>query len=120
MQVMTRVKLVLTETPQTGVPGAKVALYDRDHTNPDDFLGTGVTDDQGEVLFTYDSSAFADNEDGPDWSMASLPDLYVIVYNAAGEEVLNTRQQTVDDQLPRRLMVSIDRDLAQRHGLLQA
>ena len=119
MQIMTRVKLVLAEAPNTGVPGAKISLYDRDVANPDDLLGTGITDANGEVLFTYDSSVFMDDEDGPEWSMASLPDLYVVVYSAAGEEVLNTREQTVDDQLPRRLTVSIGRELAAKHRLLQ-
>ncbi len=120
MQIMTRVKLVVAETPRVGVPGAKLSLYDRDQENPDDLLATGITDAQGEVVFTYDSAAFTDNEDGPEWSMASLPDLYVVVYNAAGEEVLNTRSQTVDDQLPRVLIVSIGRELAEQHGLLRA
>ncbi|MFN8481875.1 MAG: hypothetical protein U0768_02305 [Anaerolineae bacterium] len=118
MEIMTRVKLVLADSPKTGVPGAKVSLYDKDVTNPDDYLGTGMTDDKGEVLFTYDSSTFVDNEDGPEWSIASLADLYVIVYDASGAEVLNTREQTVDDTMPARLVVPIERSLAEKHGLL--
>lgn len=118
MEIMTRVKLVLTDSPKTGVPGATISLYDKDVTNPDDLLGTGVTDDNGEVLFTYDSAAFVDDEDGPEWSIASLADLYVIVRDAAGAEVLNTREQAVDDKLPARLVVSIERSLAEKHRLL--
>ncbi|MFN8470907.1 MAG: hypothetical protein U0822_01695 [Anaerolineae bacterium] len=120
MEIMTRVKLVLADAPKTGIPGVKMSLFDKDVTNPDDYLGAGVTDENGEVLFAYDSSAFVDSEDGPEWSIASLADLFVVVYDASGAEVLNTRDQTVDDKLPARLVISIDRTLAEKHGLLQS
>jgi len=53
MLLTTRVKLVLSSSPGTGIPGVKVSLYDRDIQDEDDFLATAVTDDQGEIFFSF-------------------------------------------------------------------
>ena len=118
MLLTTRVKLVLAETPTVGLPNVKVALFDQDIDDEDDPLGTGVTDAQGEFLFAYDSSLYTDAEDKDDWTIASLPDLYVIAYDAQGQEVVNTREQTRRDKLPKLLTVPVSRALAEAHGLL--
>lgn len=120
MVLATRVRVVLAETPRVGLPGVKVALYDRDVLSSDDHLGAGVTDAQGEYVFRYDSALFTDSEDGPDWKIASLPDLYVVVYDASGAEVHNTRADALENQLPKLITVPIPRALAQEHGLLPA
>lgn len=52
MLLTTRVKLVLSSSPGTAIPGVKVSLYDRDIQNEDDFLATAVTDDHGEIYFS--------------------------------------------------------------------
>lgn len=119
MLLTTRVRVVLAETPNLPLLGVQVALYDRDEGDADDHLGDGVTDDRGEILFSYDSDAYTDAEDKDDWRASSLPDLYVIVTDADGQVVLNTRDQALQDQLPRRLTVPIPRALAEQHGLLR-
>jgi hypothetical protein len=120
MVLATRVRVVLAETPHVGLSGVRVALYDRDVLSADDHLGSGVTDARGEYVFSYNSDLFTDSEDGPDWKIASLPDLYVIVYNAAGAEVFNQRAQALEDQLPKLISITIPRALALEHGLLSA
>ena len=114
----TRVKLVLAETPETVLPGVRVALYDRDEHDQDDFLAEGVTDVQGEIFFSFQAYQYADLEDQPEWSIESLPDLYVVVYDAQDRQVLSTRQQTQTDRTPLLLTVPVKRELAQQHGLV--
>lgn len=117
MVLATRVKVVLADSG-AALSGVKIALYDRDVLSADDHLGTGVTDAKGEFVFGYDSYQFEDSEDGPDWKIASLPDLYVVVYDATGSEVLNQRSQALENKLPAVITVSIPRALAEQHGLL--
>jgi hypothetical protein len=117
MVLATRVKVVLAESG-AGLPGVKIALYDRDVLSTDDHLGTGVTDARGEFVFSYDSQQFSDSEDGPDWKIASLPDLYVVVSDATGAEVLNQRSKALEDQLPKLITVAIPRALAEQHQLI--
>lgn len=57
MILAVRIKLVIAETPGILLPEVKVALYDRDQTSMDDFLGTGVTDERGEVRIAFGSEA---------------------------------------------------------------
>ncbi len=69
MILATRIALVVAETPEIPLPGVKVALYDRDEHSMDDFLGTGVTDEKGEVRIAYESEAYNDEEDLPLWKL---------------------------------------------------
>lgn len=118
MLLTTRVKLVLAESPTVGLAGVKVALFDQDIHDEDDLLGSGVTDAKGEYLFAYDSSLYTDTEDKDDWTIASLPDLYVVVYDGSGQVVLTTREQTRQDKLPKLLTIPISRELAEQRHLL--
>ena len=43
----------------------------------DDYLGTGITDEKGEVPIAFESDAYTDEDDLPLWKVDSLPDLYV-------------------------------------------
>ena len=113
MLLTTRMKLVLEDAPETPVSGVKVALYDRDEGDPDDFLDSGVTDDGGEIPFRFDSSRYTDKEDSPSWRLESLPDLYIKIFNAQGEEVYSTRTNTMQDKLPKRFTVTIGREQAE-------
>ena len=112
MLLTTRVKLVLSSSPGTGIPGVKVSLYDRDIQDEDDFLATAVTDDQGEIFFSFDS------EEKDLWRLESLPDLYVKVYDARGQVVLSTKSETLDDKLPKLITIPISQELVEKHGLM--
>ena len=118
MLLTTRVKLVLAEAPDTGIPGVKVSLYDRDIHDEDDWLGTDTTDDQGEILFIFESEQYTDAEDQPEWRIDSLPDLFVIVYDAQDQVVFSTRSEALQNNLPRRYVVEVSRELAEKHGLM--
>lgn len=118
MLLTARVRLVLEGSPEVRIPGVKVALYDRDIGDEDDPLGEDLTDDVGEILFGFEFDVYTDAEDRDMWRISSLPDLYVIVYDAAGEVVLSTRSQTRVDKLPRLFTVEVSRDLAEAHGLI--
>ena len=118
MQLFTRVRLVLAEPSAAPLPGVRLSLYDYDSDGRDDHLGDGVTDDQGEVVIGYTTDQYVDAEDGPDWSIKSFPDLYVIVYDAAGQVALNTRDRVRQDEMPRVLVVEMPRAVAEQHGLL--
>jgi len=118
MLLTTRVKLVLAEASESALAGVKVALYDRDLQDEDDLLGIGVTDDSGEVLFAFDSEKYTDAEDQPSWRVDALPDLYVLVYDKEDQALLSTRAQTQENKLPKRLVIPIDRELAEDYGLI--
>jgi hypothetical protein len=118
MFMTTRMKLVLDEKPERPLSAVKVALYDRDEAGPDDYLDSGVTDPQGEVLFKFDSDQYTDAEDNPSWRLDSMPDLYVVVYDAQGRKVWTTRSQVVRDKLPKRFTINISRVLAEEFGLI--
>lgn len=120
MLLTTRVRVVLAEDSSVRMPGVRVTLYDRDEGDPDDRLGDGMTDERGEILFSYDSAAYTDSEDKDDWRISSLPDLYVVVTAADGQTVLNLRDQALQNQLPRLITVPVPRALAEQHGLLRA
>jgi hypothetical protein len=89
MILAVRIKLVVAETPEIPLPGAKVALYDRDERSMDDFLGTGVTDEKGEVRIAFESEAYTDEEDLPLWKLDSLP----LVPLAHAQNALVTHRQ---------------------------
>ena len=118
MQLFTRIRLVLAEPTATRLPGVRVSLYDYDSDGHDDPLGDGVTDAQGEVAIGYTTDQYVDSEDGPDWSIKSFPDLYVVVYDAAGQVAINTRDRVRPDEMPRVLVVEVPRAVAEQHGLL--
>ena len=118
MVLTTRVKLVLSSSPATGIPGVKVSLFDRDIQDEDDFLATAVTDDQGEIFFSFDSDQYTDAEEQELWRLESLPDLYVKVYDAYGQVVLSTRSETHEDKLPKLITVPISQELVEKHGLM--
>ena len=117
MILATRVKLVLAENPANGLEGIKVSLYDRDIGDPDDLLGTDITDENGEILFSYDSSLFMDEDDLPDWKIESLPDLFIVVYSNKEEIVLSTRSEVVSDKLQRIITVPVSQALVDQYGL---
>ncbi len=119
MILVVRVRLVIKEDPSKLLPGVKLALYDRDKTNEDDFLASGVTGEKGEARLVFDSEQYTDQEDQPAWRLDSMPDLFVIVYNQQGEEIYSTRDQTVEDRLPDVIVVGLPEELADRHHLLQ-
>ena len=118
MLLTTRVRLVLEEAPEMVLPGVKVSLYDRDIQDEDDLLGTEVTDAKGEALFAFDSDLYTDAEDQPEWRLESLPDFYVVIYDAQGRVVLSTRAETLRDNLPRLFTVPISRELVEKHKLV--
>lgn len=118
MLLTTRVRLVVAESPTTAIPGIKVELYDRDLNDQDDLLAMAVSDEQGEILFSYNSEEYTDAEDQELWRLESLPDLYVIVYDAHNQVVLSTRSQTQEDRLPKLITIPISQVLVDQHGLI--
>lgn len=111
MHYSTIVKLVSADNPQQGIAGVKVSLFDRDTFTPDDLLGTGTTDEAGEVRFDYSSSKFVDLDDKV---MGIFPELYIMAYDQAGERVVSTRSQSVDNTPRKRIMVPLPAALVAR------
>ena len=118
MILVVRVKLILAVNPARALPGVQLKLYDRDELDPDDYLGAAVTDESGEARFVFDSEQYTDREDQPSWRLESMPDLFVVVFDNHGEEVLSTREQVVADDLPDQITVAVPTSLAQQHGLI--
>lgn len=94
-----------------GITGAKVSLFDRDAFTPDDLLGTGTTDANGEVRFEYTSDQFVDIDDKLG---GVFPELYAVVYDAAGQVVVSTKEDTVDNTPRKYMTVTVPADLAGR------
>lgn len=117
MKLMMRVQLVLDENRKQVLPNVKVSLYDRDWKSEDDLLGTDVTDAKGEIYFQFDEKKYKDDEDGPDWRIESLPDLYVNVYDAQDKVVYSTRDVVKRDKFPQLLVVPIPRAIVEQHKL---
>jgi hypothetical protein len=113
-----RVKLVVAEDSKKGVPGVKVSLYDRDWKSEDDPLGTDVTDAKGEIFFDFQEKDYQDVEDGPDWRIESLPDLYVNVHDGQDKVIYSTRDVVERDKFPQLLIVPIPRAILEQHGLV--
>ena len=118
MLLTTRVKLVLSSSPATGISGVKVSLFDRDLQDEDDYLATAVTDGHGEIFFRFDSEQYTDAEEQELWRLESLPDLYVKVYDAQDQVVLSTRSGALEDKLPKLITVPISQELVEKHGLM--
>jgi hypothetical protein len=118
MILAVRIQLTLEEDPGIPLPNVRLSLYDRDENDPDDFLVKGSTDDHGQVLLSFDSDRYTDQEDQEKWRTESLPDLYVVVYDPDGQVVFSTRAQAQIDKLPRLIQVTIPRELALNKGLI--
>ncbi len=116
MYLTTRVKLVLAENPEAGIQGVKVSLFDQDIQDDDDFLTTGITDARGEIFFRFDSKQYTDAEDQPQWKTESLPDLFIIAYDASGKEVFSSRSEAIQDKLPRLITIPFKREQAVDYG----
>lgn len=117
MKLMMRVQLVLESDLRHGLPDVQVSLYDRDWKSEDDLLGTAVTDAKGEIYFEFDEKKYQDGEDGPDWRIESLPDLYVNVHDAQNKVVYSTRDVVERDKFPKLLIVPIPRSIVEKNGL---
>lgn len=115
MHFSTTVKVTLAESATTGLQGVKISLYDRDRLTKDDFLGSGVTDENGEVHLDYDSSQFVDLDER---LTTEMPDLYVVVQDAQDQVVVNTRAETLPNTPRKRITVAVPRDLAVKHNLI--
>lgn len=114
MKLAMRARIVNADTPKQGLANITVELYDRDWQSADDFLGKGVTDAKGEIIFEFDEKAYQDDEDGPAWRVEALPDLYVKVYDARGAMVYSTRDVVERDKFPQLLIVPVPRALAEQ------
>ena len=116
MKLMLRVQLVLNENRKQVLPNVKVLLYDRDWKSADDLLGSGVSDAKGEIFIEFDEKKYKDDEDGPDWRIESLPDLYVNLLDAQGNVVYSTRDAVERDKFPKLLVVPVPRAIAAQLG----
>lgn len=114
MKLVMRVKMVLAEDPRQALPKLTVSLYDRDWKSTDDFLATGVSDAKGEIFFEFDEKVYKDSEDGPDWRIESLPDLYVNVLDAHDNIVYATRDVVERDKFPKLMVVPVPRAIAEK------
>jgi hypothetical protein len=118
MILVVRIKLVLEEDPDKVLSGVKLALYDRDQADEDDFLASGETSENGQARLVFDSDQYTDKEDQPAWRLDSMPDLFVNVYNRAGEVIYSNRESATVDRLPDLITLALPRELAEQHGLL--
>ena len=118
MILAVRIQLTLQADPPVPLRNVRLALYDRDENDPDDFLAEGKTNDRGEVLLSFDSERYTDQEDQEKWRIESLPDLYVVVYSGDGEAIYSTRSQAQIDKLPRVIQVILPHGLALDKGLV--
>jgi hypothetical protein len=118
MILVVRVKLVLEEDPGKVLAGVKLALYDRDQANEDDFLASGMTGENGQARLVFDSDQYTDKEDQPAWRLDSMPDLYVNVFDRDGKVIYSTREQAEVDKIPDLLTVALPQALAEQHHLL--
>lgn len=123
MDYFTTVRVLLNPSRQP-VVSVKVALFDRDENSADDVLGIGTTNGIGEVAFRYKTRDFTDGALGlADEGKIKLsgsdttPDLYVIVYNTADEEIYSTRDQATQNFAAGHILVLLDEALAQAHQL---
>ncbi len=120
MDFATTVRVLIKESRQP-IAGAYVELYDRDENSEDDKLGEGKTNAQGEVLFKYTTADFRDGILGGDETRLgedSVPDLYAIVYNASGTQVVSKRDEATENKAPLNILVLIDQMTAVKHNLV--
>lgn len=124
MEYVTTVRLLVRESRQP-IGNAKVELFDRDEHSPDDSLGVAHTNSFGEATFKYDTKDFADNVLGADderrkvvGAHDTVPDLYPVVYNAAGQVVVSKRDEATQNKASLHILVLIDGETAQANGLV--
>ena len=123
MEYITTVR-VLVDGTRAPLRDVRVELYDRDEHSEDDLLGHGTTNQFGEVMFRYSSRDFADGPGSLDDALFAVrnrdtvPDLYAVVYDPAGNVVLSTRAEATVNKAPEHLLVLIKPDAAQAHNLL--
>ena len=115
MQYETKVKLFVQQDPTEWISCAIVCLYDRDRLSRDDHLGMDITDSYGEATFRFTEEDFLDVDDRIG---GTLPELYVRVYDSAGECVVSTRSDAARNTIPELIRIPIDRDVARKHGLI--
>ncbi|MBW3631138.1 MAG: hypothetical protein KY464_17845 [Gemmatimonadetes bacterium] len=115
MRYETKVKLFVEEDPGEWIACAIVCLYDRDRLSPDDQLGMDVTDSYGEATFRFTEDDFLDFDDRVG---GALPELYVRVYDSAGECVVSTRGGAERNAIPTLIRIPVARELAKKHGLI--
>jgi hypothetical protein len=115
MEYCTTVKLFVEQSPSEWIACAIVCLYDRDRLSRDDHLGMDITNVYGEATFRFTEEDFLDVDDRLG---GALPELYVRVYDSAGECVLSTRADAARNTIPELIRIGVDRELARRHGLL--
>jgi len=51
--------------------------------------------------------------------ISSLPDLYIMVYNADEEVILSSREEAEENNLAQLITIGIPKDLVERHRLLK-
>ncbi|HLV33485.1 MAG TPA: hypothetical protein VKY59_00165 [Spirillospora sp.] len=124
MEYVTTVRLLVRETRQP-IANAKVELFDRDEHSPDDSLGVAHTNNFGEATFKYDTKDFADSRLGVDdprralaTSRDTVPDLYPVVYNAAGQAVISKRDEATNNKASLHILVLVDSEVAKTNGLI--
>ena len=103
MRYTTSVKVV-EEGSNRPVPGLQVALFDRDAFSPDDALGTGTSDEQGEVRFDYNSEQFVDLDDRLG---GVFPELYVVVSDAGGTQIVTTKADAISNTPRKQIPVPV-------------
>lgn len=123
MEYVTTVRLLLRETRQP-LGNIKVELFDRDEHSPDDSLGVAHTNNFGEATFKYQTKDFADNLLGADdpqrlvGARDTVPDLYPVVYNAAGSVVISKRDEATVNKAALHILVLVDDEVARLNGLV--
>jgi hypothetical protein len=124
MEYVTTVRLLIQQSRQP-LKNVKIELFDRDEHSPDDSLGVAHTNNFGEATFKYDTKDFADNRMGADderrklfGSHDTVPDLYPVVYNAAGQTVLSKRDEATRNKASLNILVLIDSEVAKTNGLV--
>lgn len=115
MEYETTVKLFVADAPTDWIACAIVCLYDRDRISRDDPLGMNVTNSYGEAKFRFTADEYLDIDDRVG---GNLPELYVKVFDSDGGCVLSTRADARRNTVPNLIQVPVERELAERHGLL--
>lgn len=93
---------VIDRTTRKGLPGLRVAAWDRDLVE-DDSLGEALTDARGRFRISFDHDRFSE------WGLDTRPDLYFKVFD--GESLLySSGEQPVRDWQPGRgpLVIEVD------------
>jgi hypothetical protein len=116
MEFETKVKLFVAGEPNEWIGSAIVCLYDRDRFTRDDHLGMNITNPYGEAVFHFSSAEFVDIDERLG---GSLPELYVKVFDSTGRCVVSTRADAIPNHVPELIRIPIEREVAERHGLLR-